>query len=161
MSTEPASAAPLGSPPLGPPPPNPPTPSPPPLSPALRAAGRRRYVSLTTFRRTGVGVSTAVWIAPAGESLVVMTGATAGKTKRLRRDPRVELRECDARGRVRPGAPVVPGSAELVTDLQEQGPPMVALRAKYGLQFRAFQVIERLLQRGDGPGNVVLRITDG
>lgn len=130
------------------------------MSPALHAVGRRRYVSLTTFRRSGLGVPTAVWIAPAGDALVVTTGAAAGKTKRIRNDPRVELRECDARGRVRPGAVMVAGRAEVVTDPDEQHRLLAGHRRKYGWQFRAFMAFERLVARADGPGGVVLRITD-
>ncbi|MBW4041150.1 MAG: PPOX class F420-dependent oxidoreductase [Acidobacteria bacterium] len=130
------------------------------MSPELRAVGRRRYVSLTTFRRSGVGVPTAVWIAPAGDALVVTTGAVAGKTKRIRNDPRVELRECDARGRVRPGAATIAARAEVVADPDEQHRLLEGHRRKYGWQFRAFTAVERLVARGDAAGSVVLRITD-
>jgi PPOX class probable F420-dependent enzyme len=130
------------------------------MSPQLLAAGRRRYVSLTTFRRSGAAVATAVWVAPVGDGLVVLTGAATGKAKRLRRDPRVELRECSLRGAVRPGAPVVHARAELVTDPQEQERLLAGHRRKYGLQFRAYQVVERLVAGADGAGDVVLRITD-
>ena len=129
------------------------------MSPGLRAAGTRRYVSLTTFRRSGVGVATAVWVAPVEDALVVVTGAATGKAKRLRRDPRVELRECDVRGRVRPGAPVVHGTARLVADEAEMERLLEGHWRKYGLQFRAYRAIERLLTRG-GPGEVAVRITD-
>jgi uncharacterized protein len=37
------------------------------------------YVNLTTFRRTGVPVSTPVWAAPEGDTLVVWTRADSGK----------------------------------------------------------------------------------
>ena len=37
------------------------------------------YVSLTTFRRTGVPVSTPVWAAPDGDSLLVWTRTESGK----------------------------------------------------------------------------------
>jgi PPOX class probable F420-dependent enzyme len=130
------------------------------MSPALLAAGRRRYVSLTTFRSSGVPVATAVWIAPIEDALVVTTGATSGKVKRLRRDPRVELRECSMRGTVAAGAPVVHATADLVEDPDEQHRLTAALAKKYGLQYRGFQLIERLLTRGEGSANVVLRITD-
>jgi uncharacterized protein len=130
------------------------------MSPELRAVGRRRYVSLTTFRRTGVPVSTAVWVAPVGEALVVLTGAATGKAKRLRNDPRVELAECSIRGRVRPGAPVVRGRAEIVTDPAEQRRLLAGHAAKYGLQDRLYSRIIHLLEKPDGPGDVVLRITD-
>lgn len=124
------------------------------------AAGRRRYVSLTTFRRTGVPVSTAVWIAPVGDALAVLTARSAGKTKRLRNDPRVELRECDRRGRVRDGAPVVEARAEVVEDPVEVDRLLAGHRAKYGWQLTAFGRVERLLRRGAPPQDVVLRITD-
>jgi len=39
------------------------------------------YVSLTTFGRTGVPVSTPVWAAPDGDTLVVWTRADSGKRK--------------------------------------------------------------------------------
>jgi PPOX class probable F420-dependent enzyme len=130
------------------------------MSPELQAAGRRRYVSLTTFRRTGLPVSTAVWIAPVGEALVVLTGAATGKAKRLRNDARVELRECDVRGRVRDGAPVVLGRAEVVADAAEQARLLAGHAAKYGLQYRIYRGVMHLVERRGGPGDVVLRITD-
>lgn len=130
------------------------------MSPELRAAGRRRYVSLTTFRRSGGGVATAVWVASAGNALVVLTGADTGKAKRLRNDPRVELRECTARGRVRPGAPVVAGFAEIVRDPEEQERLLAGHRRKYGLQFRLYRAVERAIARDRGAGEVVLRIRD-
>ncbi|WP_209308980.1 pyridoxamine 5'-phosphate oxidase family protein [Blastococcus sp. CT_GayMR16] len=37
------------------------------------------YVSLTTFRRTGVPVSTPVWAAPDGDTLLVWTRTDTGK----------------------------------------------------------------------------------
>jgi hypothetical protein len=72
----------------------------------------------------------------------------------------VELRECSVRGRVRPGAPVVLGTAELVTDPGEQHRLLAGHRRKYGLQFRGYQAVERLLSRGAGPGDVIVRIAD-
>ncbi|GAA2749246.1 PPOX class F420-dependent oxidoreductase [Amnibacterium kyonggiense] len=130
------------------------------MSPELSAVGRRRYVSLTTFRRTGVPVSTAVWIAPNDDALVVLTGGSSGKAKRLRNDPRVELRECDMRGRVRAGAPVVDAHAEVVADAEEVERLLAGHRAKYGWQLTAYRAIERLIQRGAPSQDVVLRITD-
>lgn len=130
------------------------------VTPALLAAGRRRYVSLTTFRRSGVPVSTAVWVAPAGDGLVVTTGGGTGKAKRLRNDPRVQLRECTRTGRVRPGAVIVEGRVEIVADHEEQQRWRRALAAKYGVQWRITEIVERRLERPDGPGSIILRITD-
>lgn len=128
------------------------------MTPELRAAGRRRYVALTTFRRSGAAVVTPVWIAPAGDVLVVMTGGATGKAKRLRRDPRVLLQECSARGRVRPGAPVVRGEAQLIEDETGQRPLLDALVAKYTWQWHAVDLVERIL--GADGDRVVVRIAD-
>ena len=77
--------------------------------PTLDLAGEQ-FVSLTTFRRDGTPVPTPVWIAQDGDApLVVTTPAGTGKVKRLRHDPRVELRTCNrrrhgpGRGRARVG----------------------------------------------------------
>ena len=45
----------------------------------MTALPRSTYVSLTTFRRTGVPVPTPVRAAPDGETLVVRTRADSGK----------------------------------------------------------------------------------
>jgi PPOX class probable F420-dependent enzyme len=130
------------------------------MSPQLQAVGRRRYVSLTTFRRSGVPVATAVWIAPVGDGLSVMTGAATGKAKRLRHDFRAELRECSASGRVAEGAHVVTGRAEVVTDPREQQALLAGHRRKYGWQYRGWLALEHLLERRHPQQNVVIRITD-
>ncbi|WKK72242.1 hypothetical protein Q0F99_04380 [Rathayibacter oskolensis] len=49
------------------------------LSPALSALSDESFVSLTTFRRTGAGVSTPVWIARDGAALIVTTPAGAAR----------------------------------------------------------------------------------
>lgn len=78
---------------------------------AFATLARERYVSLTTFRRSGEPVSSAVWIAPDGDELVVITLDPSGKLKRLAHTHRVELRPCDLRGRVAEGAPTYSGRA--------------------------------------------------
>jgi PPOX class probable F420-dependent enzyme/deazaflavin-dependent oxidoreductase (nitroreductase family) len=125
----------------------------------LSALAGQRYLSLTTFRRSGAPVATPVWVAGDGDALVVISDRTAGKVMRLRADPRVELRPCSIRGRVQPGAPAVTAVATVVED-----PPAVQrgrdlLRRKYPVQFRAVELPGRLRPR---PGrSVLLRITTG
>ncbi|MER7072505.1 PPOX class F420-dependent oxidoreductase [Terrabacter sp. NPDC000476] len=80
-------------------------------SDAFAALAREQYVSLTTFRRSGEPVSSAVWIAPDGDELVVITIDPTGKLKRLAHTRRVGLRPCDRRGRVAEGAPTYSGRA--------------------------------------------------
>jgi uncharacterized protein len=66
-------------------------------------------VLLTTFRRDGRAVGTPVSIAVDGGRGYVRSPGNAGKVKRLRNDPRVELAPCTARGR--PTGPAVPAVA--------------------------------------------------
>lgn len=94
-----------------------------------------RYVSLTTFRKTGVAVPTPVWAVPLPDGrLGVWTAPDAGKVKRLAHTPAVEVTACDVRGRIKPGAQVHTGSAIVVDDGPEVGQVQSALRRKYGLQ---------------------------
>jgi PPOX class probable F420-dependent enzyme len=107
------------------------------------------YVSLTTFRRTGVPVATPVWAAPEGDALIVWTRADSGKVKRLRHTSRVMVAPCDVRGRVR--GPVVEGTAEFV-DREDWPGALAALRRAYGLRFQLGYVSGRLWTRLTRPG---------
>ena len=103
-----------------------------------------QYVSLTTFRKSGVPVATPVWIAKDGDDLVVITVDHLGKTKRLGHTARVELRPCDIRGVVPDGAPVYTGKARL--DRTPEGVAAVkrAMSQKY-LVARLGNGLERFL----------------
>ncbi|MCM6762415.1 PPOX class F420-dependent oxidoreductase [Rathayibacter sp. ZW T2_19] len=128
------------------------------LSPALADLSSASFVSLTTFRKTGVGVSTPVWIARDGDDLIVTTPRASGKVKRLRNDPRVTLVPCDRRGRVKEGAAVVEASARIVSDEDTVERLGRVFLGKYRLEYRVFMVIERLVSRGDRT-RVMLRIS--
>jgi uncharacterized protein len=58
----------------------------------------QKYISLTTFRKSGVGVPTAVWFGEDNGKLYVMTRSDMGKTKRIRNNPRVRVAPCTIRG---------------------------------------------------------------
>ena len=60
----------------------------------------QKYISLTTFRKTGVGVATPVWFGEEGGKLYVMTRSDMGKAKRIRNNPQVRVAPCTIRGRV-------------------------------------------------------------
>ena len=71
-----------------------------------------KYLSITGYRRDGSGVSTPVWFATEGSRLLVMTAATSGKVKRIRRNPTVTVAPCSARGTLRTER--VPAHAEVL-----------------------------------------------
>jgi uncharacterized protein len=124
---------------------------------ALAELGAEQFISLTTYRRSGAAVPTPVWVAREGDALVVTTPAGSGKVKRLRRDPRVEMRASTRLGAVADDAVATTGTASVHTDDTALRQSHGALRRKYGLQFRVVLGIERLLRRGHG--RVILRIT--
>jgi uncharacterized protein len=106
-----------------------------------------RFVSLTTFRRSGEPVSTPVWIGRDGGALVVLTPAGSGKVKRLRDDPRVELRPCGRFGAVPDGVEPVVGTAELREDPADVERAHDTIRRTYPLESRLVLGIERLVER--------------
>jgi PPOX class probable F420-dependent enzyme len=128
------------------------------LDAALASIADERFVSLTTFRKSGEGVSTPVWIARDGEALIVTTPDGTGKVKRLRNHDRVELRPSNRMGTVKDTAPTVSGRAEIVdTDDARTSQERIFL-AKYRLEYRIFMFIERLGKKGQKK-RVSLRIT--
>jgi uncharacterized protein len=60
----------------------------------------QKYVSLTSYRKNGVGVTTPVWFGEERDKLYVMTGSRLGKAKRIRNNPQVRVAACTVRGRV-------------------------------------------------------------
>jgi len=76
--------------------------------------GDEKYLSLVTFKRSGDGVATPVWVARVGDDLGIITEETAGKVKRIRNNSRVTLTPCDIRGRITPGSSPSEGTARIV-----------------------------------------------
>jgi uncharacterized protein len=60
----------------------------------------QKYISLTTFRKTGAGVPTPVWFGEEDGKLYVMTRSDMGKTKRIRNNPQVKVAPSTIRGKV-------------------------------------------------------------
>jgi PPOX class probable F420-dependent enzyme len=125
---------------------------------AFAALGDEQFLSLTTFRKSGERVSTAVWIGRDGDALIVTTPEASGKVKRLRNSPRVEVRPCNRMGRVKAGVEPVGGVAEVLTDEGSRERLTGIIRRKYGLEYRVVMSIERLINSGQ-ENRVILRIT--
>lgn len=75
-----------------------------------------RNVSLTTFRRDGRGVATALWFVVDRGELFVLTAPDSGKIKRIRNDDRVVIAPCDSAGRIAQDAPSIEGTARILDD---------------------------------------------
>ena len=114
----------------------------------------QRYVSLTTYRRSGEAVPTPVWMALADGKAYVYTGLESGKVKRIRHTPRVLIAPSDARGRVKGES--VEAVARLIDELGDEEAADRALQEKYTWQYRAFRFLIRL--RPNPPEHVFLEL---
>ena len=113
------------------------------------------YVLLTTFRKSGEGVGTAVWIAALADgSCGFTTEASSGKVKRIRNNPAVTLQACDMRGNVKPGSAVVHATAEVLMG-DDAKPIRDAIHAKHSIVTKVMAVgafFRNLVRRkGDEP----------
>ncbi|HME50261.1 PPOX class F420-dependent oxidoreductase [Mycobacterium sp.] len=117
-----------------------------------------RFVSLTTFKRSGEGVSAPMWIGRDGGDLFVWTPADSWKVKRVRNNPRVLLAPSGRTGKVRHGVVPVEGTAQIITDPATVNRLETQIRRKYGPEYRVVTLVEMIVARGRKP-RVILRIS--
>lgn len=98
-----------------------------------------------------------MWIGRDGGDLFVWTPAESWKVKRVQHNPRVLLTPSSRFGKVRDGVSAIAGTAEVVTDPATVERLALAIRKKYGLQYRVVTFVETIAARGRKP-RVVLRI---
>jgi PPOX class probable F420-dependent enzyme len=60
----------------------------------------QRYISLATFRKSGVAVYTPIWFAEEDNKIYFMTNSKLGKCKRIRNNPQVKIAPCTIRGKI-------------------------------------------------------------
>ncbi len=124
---------------------------------AIEQFASAKYISLETFRKTGVGVRTPVWFAadPAAPQIFyIYSEADAGKVKRIRNNPHVRVAPCNMRGNLR-GA-WVDGQVRICEGSEaEKGQDL--LRRKYGWMKRIGDFFAGLRKRGQA----VLQISVG
>jgi PPOX class probable F420-dependent enzyme len=118
------------------------------------ALGAAQYLLVTTYRKDGRAVPTAVWGARDGDALVFWSVTDAGKIKRIRRTSRVLVGPCDLRGN--PTGESVPGHA-VVLDAAGTEHVRALLRRKYGVMGR-LTLWGSLIRRGRD-GTIGVRIT--
>jgi PPOX class probable F420-dependent enzyme len=123
------------------------------MTPTFADLQKSEYVLLTTFTKDGRPKPTAVWAAPDGDRLLVITGEKSWKVKRIRNSPRVTLALCDRRGH--PKSESIDGVAGIL-DKSDNGTVYDALVKRYGLVARVFNVFSKL--RGGMHNNVGLEL---
>ncbi len=106
---------------------------------------RASYVSLATFRKSGVEVATPVWCAEDDGDFYVFSAADAGKVKRLRNSDRARLAVCDAKGKLL--GHWHDASAEIITESASVAHALQTLRTKYGWQMLLTDFFSKLSGR--------------
>ena len=96
----------------------------------------QQFLSLTTFRKTGVGVPTPVWFAQQGNTLYIGTGANSGKVKRIRNKSQVTVAPCTRSGQIT--GPAVEAQARILQTPSEKQTAEQALATKYGISRKAY-----------------------
>jgi len=90
----------------------------------------QRYISLATFRKTGVPVYTPIWFAEENGKLYFMTNSKLGKVKRIRNNPQVKIAPCTMRGKIT--GPEFSATARIL-GTEDVARVRGAIRAKYWL----------------------------
>lgn len=123
--------------------------------PDLETLAAAQYVLLTTTRRSGKDVPTAVWAAREGAELLVWTVADSGKVKRIRHTPAVTVGVCDRRGRA-----LGEGAAATARLLDGPGTERArtAIAGKYGLIGRLTLLGSRLRRGSSGAVGIALTL---
>jgi PPOX class probable F420-dependent enzyme len=80
-------------------------------------------------------VPTPVWLVRDGDHLLVITGLSTGKVKRIRHTPKVLLAPCDMRGRVEAGVQDVAGTAEILTGAADIAQVRGLIKKRYGFPY--------------------------
>ena len=111
------------------------------------------YILLTTFTKDGRPKPTAIWAAPGGDRLLVITQENSWKVKRIRNTPRVTVAACDMRGK--PKGEAVEATATIL-DKSHNGAVYDAIGKRYGLLGRTFNLFSKL--RGGMQNNVGIEL---
>ena len=114
---------------------------------------KSEYILLTTFTKDGRPKPTAIWAAPQGDGLVVITQEKSWKVKRIRNTSRVTIAECDRSGK--PKGEAVEAIATIL-DKSANGATYDAIGRRYGLVGKTFNVFSKL--RGGMKNNVTIEI---
>ena len=123
------------------------------MSVTFADVAKSEYILLTTFTKDGRPKPTAIWAAPSGDGLVVITQESSWKVKRIRNTPRVTIAECDRVGN--PKGEAVDAVATIL-DKSANGPTYDAIGKRYGLLGKTFNVFSKL--RGGMKNNVSIEL---
>jgi PPOX class probable F420-dependent enzyme len=123
------------------------------VSVTFAEVAKSEYILLTTFTKDGRPKPTAIWAAPDGDRLLVITQEKSWKVKRIRNTPRVTIAPCDRVGK--PKGEAVEAVATIL-DKSANGATYDAIGKRYGLLGKTFGVFSKL--RGGLKNNVTVEL---
>lgn len=123
------------------------------VSATFADVAKSEYILLTTFTKDGRPKPTAVWAAPDGDRLLVITQEQSWKVKRIRNTPRVTIAKSDVRGNPK-GEPVEAVAA--ILDKSANAGTYDAIGKRYGLLGKTFNLFSKL--RGGMKNNVTVEL---
>ncbi len=100
-----------------------------------------RFMNLTTYRKTGVAVTTPVWFTQEGDKLYVYTGGESGKVKRIRNSGSVEVGPSNQSGKSL--GETQPATARILGEDEGKHADQ-ALNQKYGWQKQLIGFFNRM-----------------
>ena len=123
------------------------------VAPTFDEVAKAKYILLSTFTKDGKPKPTAIWAAPDGDRLLVITEEDCWKVKRIRNTPRVTIAPCDRSGNAKGEA--VEATASIL-DKSANGATYDAIGKRYGLIGKGFGFFSKL--RGGMKNNVTIEL---
>lgn len=114
------------------------------------------YIALETFKKSGEGVNTPVWVIEQNDKFRVWTPADSWKVKRIRNNSHVRVATSDSQGK--PTGEWLDARATVIDDPAEEQNMRKMLAKKYGLFYRMIAIYYALFKRGKSA--VVLELSN-
>ena len=114
--------------------------------------GDVEYINLITYKNDGSSVTTPVWVAPKGHSLVITTSLNAGKVKRIRNNGRATIYTTNQSGSQKLSESLdVKGS--IITEPEAKAEAVGIIKKKYG-------VISKMFLRGPDEHRAIIKLDE-
>ena len=115
------------------------------MTQSLALLDGHKYVSLTTFRKSGEPKPTAVWFTTMNGNIYIYTAEESWKVKRIKNNANVEMTPCTSSGELLSDEKLT-GTARLL-DANEEKAAIQSFKKKYGMMKSVFDIMGKL--RGD------------
>ncbi len=115
------------------------------------------FLSLQTFRKTGVGVKSPIWFAEHDGGFLMWTDVNSGKVKRIRNNARVMVAPCKRMGDVTGEWVSARASIDETPEALERVEAL--LRRKVGIGFVLFRQVDKVRDRRSDGRRVCVRVS--